>query len=471
MRKLKTALLKDGIKEIKNSYKRFISILLIVLLGVGFFAGLRAASPDMKKTLDTYFDEYNVMDIQVISTLGLTEDDITAIQEVENVDMVEGSYQTDAIVDIDGEEVVVKLETYSDSLNKLELVDGRMPENEKECVVEYTFLERTGHSIGDKIKIEVEDITNDEEEEEKVLKNDEVTIVGAVKSPLYISTERGSTKLGSGVIDYYMYVPKENINVDMYTNIYLTVNGAKDLNSTSDKYTDLVNEVEDSLDAISEERREARYNELYDSANSKIEDAQKELDEEKEKAEKELEDAQKEIDDGKKEIEDGRKELEASRASANRQFSQAEQEIADGKAEIEKQEADFETSKKEAEAQIEEYQAQLDTLKQTKTQLSSLEENLDSAKASLEALNKKLETASEEEIQEIQSQINQVNVQIQTLQGTISAIESGLQSQGVTDLDKTIESLEEGISSAKKQLSDGEKAIEEAKKELEDAED
>ena len=468
---MKTALFKDGIKEIKNSYKRFISILLIVLLGVGFFAGLRAASPDMKNTLDTYFDEYNVMDIQVISTLGLTDDDITAIQEVENVDMVEGSYQTDAIVDIGGEEVVVKLETYSDSLNKLELVDGRMPENEKECVVEYTFLERTGHSIGDEIKIEVEDITNDEGEAEKVLKNDEVTIVGAVKSPLYISTERGSTKLGSGVIDYYMYVPKENINVDMYTNIYLTVSGAKDLNSTSDKYTDLVNEVEDSLDAISEERREARYNELYDSANSKIEDAQKELDEEKEKAEKELENAQKEIDDGKKEIEDGRKELEASRASAYSQFAQAEQEIADGKAEIEKQEENFEASKKEAEAQIEEYQAQLDTLNQTKTQLNSLEENLNSAKENLEALNKKLENASEDEKEEIQNQINQVEAQIQTLQGTISAIESGLQSQGVTDLDKTIESLEEGISSAKKQLSDGEKAIEEAKKELEDAED
>ena len=100
VRMLKTALLKDGIKEIKYSYKRFISLLLIVLLGVGFFAGIKATSPDMKKTVDTYFDDLKVMDIQVISTLGLTDDDITAIKQVENVESVEGAYQTDAVVTV-----------------------------------------------------------------------------------------------------------------------------------------------------------------------------------------------------------------------------------------------------------------------------------------------------------------------------------------------------------------------------------
>ena len=98
VKKLKTALIKDGLKEIKISYKRFLSILLIVLLGVGFFSGLRATSPDMKKTLDTYFDDLNVMDAQVISTLGLTDDDITSIKNLENVEQVEGSYQTVASV-------------------------------------------------------------------------------------------------------------------------------------------------------------------------------------------------------------------------------------------------------------------------------------------------------------------------------------------------------------------------------------
>lgn len=192
---MKTALIKDGIKEIKISIKRFISLLLIVLLGVGFFAGIKAASPDMRTTLDTYFDELDMMDVQVISTMGLTDDDVTAIKNVENVKTVEGSYQTDAIVSISDEDVIVKLETITNDLNKLKLVDGKMPENENECVVEENFLLGTGHSIGDKIQIEVEDITNEDGEEEKVLKNNEVTIVGTVRSALYIYTDRGSTSL------------------------------------------------------------------------------------------------------------------------------------------------------------------------------------------------------------------------------------------------------------------------------------
>ena len=303
-----------------------------------------------------YFDDLNVMDIQVISTLGLTDDDIEAIKNVEGVENVVGSYQADAIVSIEEEEVVVKLETYSDEINKLNVVEGRLPENDSECVVEPRFLSETGHKIGDTILIDVDNITNDDGEEQKVLKNNKVTIVGAVKSPLYISTDRGSTQLGSGVIDYYVYIPKENINVDLYTNIYVTVEGAKELNTTDNDYSDKVEEVENRLEDISEERREARYNELYDSANSKIQDAQKELDEEKEKAEKELQDAQDELDKGKQEIEDGREELESNRISANNKFASAKQELKNAKAEVEKNEKEFNDLKAQTEEQIEEYQ-------------------------------------------------------------------------------------------------------------------
>ena len=468
---MKTALFKDGIKEIVKSYKRFISILLIVLLGVGFFAGLRAASPDMKATVDQYFDSLNVMDIQVISTLGLTDDDVEAIKNVQGIENAEGSYQADAIVKIGEEEVVVKLETFSNNINKLNLVEGKLPENQSECVVEERFLQGTGHSIGDTIEIDVDDVTNDDGETEKLLKNNKLTIVGTVKSPLYISTERGSTKLGSGVIDYYVYIPKENINVDIFTNIYVTVSGAKELNSTSDKYSDLISEVEDNLEAISEERREARYNELYDSANSKIQDAQKELDEEKEKAEKELEEAQKEIDDGKKEIEDGRAEVQSNRNTAYNEFLNAEEEIEEGKAELESQKKTFENSKKEAEEKIEEYKEQISTLKQTQKQLETLKNNLETANTTLNTLNKQLESAeTEEEKNELQEQINEINVNIQTIQATITGIESELKNQGITDIDATISTIESGIEQANTELSNGEKQIKDAEKQLEDAE-
>ena len=467
---LKTALLKDGIKEIKISYKRFLSILLIVLLGVGFFAGIKATSPDMKKTIDTYFDDLNVMDIQVISTLGLTENDITSISQVENVEKVEGTYQTDATVTIGEEEVVVKLETITSSINNLQLIDGRLPENEKECVVEQNFLNGSGHQIGDTIKVDVEDITNDDGEKESVLKNNELQIVGIVESPLYISTDRGSTKLGSGRIDYYMYVPKESLNASIYTNIYLTVAGANTEETGSNRYLDKIDEVENSIDNISEERREARYNELYDSANSKIQDAQKELDEEKAKAEKELDDAQKEIDDGKKEIEDGKAEIETNRANANYQFSQAEQQIKESKELLAENKDKFEEEKKKANEQIANYKEQLSELQQLQKQLNTVKTSLKKAQASLNELEKKLESASEEEKPALQEQIAKLNIQIQTLQGTIDTINSELEKQGVSDLAGTIKQIQTGIETANRELENGEAQLEDAQKQIEEAE-
>ncbi len=467
---LKTALLKDGIKEIKISYKRFLSILLIVLLGVGFFAGIKATSPDMKKTIDTYFDDLNVMDIQVISTLGLTENDITSISQVENVEKVEGTYQTDATVTIGEEEVVVKLETITSSINNLQLIDGRLPENEKECVVEQNFLNGSGHQIGDTIKVDVEDITNDDGEKESVLKNNELQIVGIVESPLYISTDRGSTKLGSGRIDYYMYVPKENLNASIYTNIYLTVAGANTEETGSNRYLDKIDEVENSIDNISEERREARYNELYDSANSKIQDAQKELDEEKAKAEKELDDAQKEIDDGKKEIEDGKAEIETNRANANAQFGQAEQQIEESKELLAENKDKFEEEKKKANEQIANYKEQLSELQQLQKQLNTVKTSLKKAQASLNELEKKLESASEEEKPALQEQMAKLNIQIQTLQGTIDTINSELEKQGVSDLAGTIKQIQTGIETANRELENGEAQLEDAQKQIEEAE-
>ena len=468
---MKTALFKDGIKEIKNSYKRFISILLIVLLGVGFFAGIRAASPDMKKTIDEYFDKLNVFDVQVISTLGLTDDDIMAIKNIQDVESVEGTYQTDAIVKIEEEEATAKVEAFSENMNTLDLIEGKLPENKYECVVENKFLVETGYKIGDTIELEIEDITNDDGEKEKVLKENKVKIVGTINSPLYISTDRGSTKLGSGVIDYYIYISKENINVDLYTNIYLTVSGAKELNTTSNKYSDEIDNVKEELENISDERREARYNELYDSANSKIEDAKKELDEEKEKAQKELDDAEKEIQDGKKQLENGRKELETNRANANSKFASAEKQIEETKNILEENKEKYEQEKKKAEKQIEGYESQLSSLEQTQKQLNNVNTNLKIMQSNLEILKKQLgEAQTVEEKEKIQEKIDTLNIEIQKLQMTISIIKTELEKEGITDLDETIGKLQSGIETAKKELENGEKKLQEAEKQIEESE-
>ena len=237
-----TVLHKDSIKEIINTRKRFLSILLIVLLGVGFFAGIRAASPDMKKTADTYFDETKMMDIEVISTLGLTDNDVKKIQDMQDVEVAEGSYSKDVLTRIDDEEYVLKVHTLSDKINCVKLQQGEMPKNETECLVEESFLKGTNKNIGDTITLESKDkITGPN------LKNKEVKIVGTIRSPLYISRERGSTKLASGKINYYIYVPQSEITSKIYTEIYVKVKGAEELDTFSDKYKDKIKEVKDSM--------------------------------------------------------------------------------------------------------------------------------------------------------------------------------------------------------------------------------
>ena len=252
---MKNALVKDTIKEIKNTLKRFLSILLVVLLGVGFFAGIKATSPDMKKTIDKYFDDESIMDIQVISTLGLTEEDIDTLKSVDSVQNVVGSYLQDVIVSIGDEDAVIKMETITNDMNKIVLIDGKVPENIDECVVEKSFLHWTGRNIGDTITIKAEKIIDDDGNEKELLKQNKMKIVGVVQSPLYLSRERGSSKLGSGKINYYMYIMPDAVNSEIYTNAYIQVYGAKELDCSKKQYENLIDDTKDKIKSISDERK------------------------------------------------------------------------------------------------------------------------------------------------------------------------------------------------------------------------
>ena len=151
---MKKALFKDSIKEIKNTHRRFISILLMAFLGVGFFAGIRASSPDMKKTIDNYYKEQNVYDIEIVSTLGLTGSDIDALKQIEGIEQVYGTYGKDVEINLGETEIVAKIHTVEEDINNVILLEGRLPENEDECVVEKSFISRTKKNIGDHIELE-----------------------------------------------------------------------------------------------------------------------------------------------------------------------------------------------------------------------------------------------------------------------------------------------------------------------------
>ena len=471
---MKKALLKDCFKEIIKGFKRFISILLIVLLGVGFFAGIKATSPDMKLTLDTYFDEKNVFDIQIISTLGLTNSDIEELEKLDIIEDAEGTYQTDAVVTAGDEQFVVKMESIANSINNLEVTNGRLPENENECVVEDNFLLGTEYKIGDTIEINVDNITNDDGNEISVLKNNKVQIVGTVRSPTYISTDRGDTKLGSGVINYYIYVNEENINTDIYTNIYLTVSGAKNLKCYDDEYKDLIEKAENDIEEIAEKRKEARYNELYEKANQKFQDAKNEFETEKADGEKQLQDAEDEINSSKQKLEDGKDELAANRNLANQKFQNAADELEKARNTLKENENNFNSKKEEAEKQIQDYEDNLVKLKEIQNQYNNLETSLEKDKEELQKLNDELKTLDEIEdadrIEEINLRVTELNSEIAKIEAGLLVIDKQLSSQGITDINQTVTQTESAIQSAKKELEDGQNAINIAKQELESKE-
>ena len=270
---MKKALLKNSIKEIKNTYKRFISLMLMAFLGVGFFVGIRAASPAMVDTIDTYYKDSKIYDIKVISTLGLTEADLNEIQKIDGVSEIQTTFETDGKIEIENTEPIVKIMCVEE-LNQPVLLEGTLPQAIDECVVEKSFLSATNKKIGDTIEVEVENSKNDDGEEIPYLNQKQLKIVGVVQSPLYISRDRGTTSLGTGKVDYYMYISKENVQAnEIYTNIYVKVAGVEKYKTSSEKYEDVVEKVKSEIENIKEEREIARHDELVGKANSKIEEA------------------------------------------------------------------------------------------------------------------------------------------------------------------------------------------------------
>lgn len=248
---MKNKLLISSIRKIKSSYKRFISLLFMALLGVGFFVGIKASGPDMLKTLDNYLDEYNVYDIEVVSTLGLTNEDVKKIDELDVSNKVIGVKSLDEIININGQEKIIKITSISD-INEIILVDGKLPQNKKEIVVEQLVIDENNLAIGDSISIN-----------NKNLESQEYKIVGVIDSPLYFSSYRGTTVKGDGELDYYTYVLEETFNTDYYSSIYLTLNGAKEAVTSDTDYLDIIEDGKEELESIKSERQDARYDSLY----------------------------------------------------------------------------------------------------------------------------------------------------------------------------------------------------------------
>lgn len=311
--------LKDIFREIKISLGRFLSILCIVAIGVAFFAGIKASAPDMKNSADTYFDKYNVQDIQVYSTIGLTKKDVAAIKKIKGVKSVQPSFSMDTLSQIDSTQMVIKVISYGidQKMNNIRVVEGRMPERENECLVEASSatnkLYGTFH-IGDTIKLQ----SGTDEALSKSLKHTKYKIVGTCYNPNYLSYEKGSSNIGSGTVNSFIYIQNTNVLKDYYTEVDVCVKGAKDLDCYSDEYFDVVDPVLKKIKKISNKQIDAR----IQSYQSELDEKKQEATDKFKDAENQFNDAQNKIDSGLSEIQNNELKLQNSKDQINQGWNE-----------------------------------------------------------------------------------------------------------------------------------------------------
>ena len=308
---------KNSFRKIKNSLGRFLSLIFIVILGSAFFSGIREASMDMIKTVDKYYDNTSLMDYKIISTMGLTIDDLEAIKQIDTNLIVEPSYSFDIILDGD----VTRIHAINDNINKVNLISGKMP-NENECLVE----EGT-YNIGDKITI-----TSDN------LKIKEYTVSGTITSSLYMYRSKGISTVGDGKLDKYIFIPKDNFDMEVFTEIYIIAKEGIDKIAYLDDYNSIINNLDNKLKELKPIRETIRYEEILREATNKINDAIEELNEQKKESEAEFNKAKKELDDGSSEIkkayqdwQKGYDELQDTKKQMETTFEQAYQKLEEGK--------------------------------------------------------------------------------------------------------------------------------------------
>ena len=388
---MKSAMQKDFWREVGHTKSRFFSIMILVALSVAFLSGLKATAPDMKHTGDDYLDSLHLADFQVLSTLGLTDEDIDALKEQENIENAEGEYVLDAFAAAGGSETVVKILSLSEQgISDVLLREGRMPARADECVVEEGMLSLLDIAIGDTITL------TPGSKMEDALADDTYTVVGTVRSPVYISVERGTSTIGSGTARAYLYLPRDAFALDYYTAAYVRVSGAAEMTAFYDDYDDYIDDVIDSLEDFADARAQLRHDELVEEATEKLDDAQKELDKAKAEAdeklgdaEKELKDARKKLDDGWRDYRDGQQELADSRVKlddAKAELENGEQEYKDGLAEYEEAVAEYEKGLAEYEDGKKKYEQSQQQLNAGAQELAEGKKQLDEGQKQLDAL-------------------------------------------------------------------------------------
>ena len=344
----KNRIITISLREIKKSKKRFFSLCVLSILGVSFFVGMKMSGPTMIESLDAYYDENNMYDLKIISTLGLDDEDVEKVKELNNKYKVVGSHTKDVIFNDGKYESVLRIQEILDDTNNFEIIEGRMPEKYNEILVEGGIKYKTNYKIGDKINLEIED-------DDDSIKTSEMEIVGVIISPEYVNNNhvtqsRGNTSLGNGQVAYYSYARKEFFNMDYYTEIYVLDNDANKYITNSDEYLDEIDEDENQINSIKDIRQKDRYTKLLNEANDKLKV-------EEDKANTELDNAKNQLDQFKVELDNGKLLLDNSKYKLNNAYNEIRQGymlLDSSKEELQKANKQLQDGKKEIEDKLKE---------------------------------------------------------------------------------------------------------------------
>ncbi len=428
---MRSAALKDTLREIVRTKNRFLSIFLIVALGAGFFAGLKMTCPDMLDTADKYYASSDLMDIRLVSTYGFSDADIEAIRGVDGVEGVLPSYSKDVYVKNDrSANIIAKVmaipdvttESWVDTgMNSVVLVKGRMPQSPDECLAESNTGLRMSFDLGQQVTVFGADEEGDPLSDS--LTRDTWTVVGVVRSPQFISFERGSTDIGNGSLDCFIMVPQENFAYDVYTEVYVTMQKPEDISAFSDEYKNIVDAGTDSFEELADVREPERFKEVVDDANEEIANARVELWYGKQEAAEEIGAAMAELSDAKDELTDARRELDDGWT----EYYDGVKEYEDGQKEYDDKLADAEADLEEARDKLDDsWDEYYDGKKEYEDGLKEYEEGRDKLQKGQQELNDSIAEAGYSSIDEMRAAISGGQSQIEQGRSLVSGAEAML---------------------------------------------
>ena len=435
----------------------------------------------MKSSADKYFDEYNLMDIRVVSPIGLTDDDVAEIKKLDGIKGIFPTHSIDVLTEINSSEFVLKVhgipleDAKNDTenyINRAEIKEGRLPEKSGECIVGAGNFNGMGVKVGDKIKL----TSGTKDDISENLKVSEFTIVGIANTPNYLSFEMGSSNIGHGSINNFIMIPEEDFNMDIYTEVLLTVEGAKELNSYANEYFDVTDKVTKPLENLSHERSPIRFNEILEESRKELENGKKEYVENKIKYENEIKSNEEKLQDGKIELIISEKELDKQEKEFPNQIKEgkeklvaAEKELQAGEEEYNKNLKAFNDLKESTESSIKDFEEYLNS---HKTEVDNLRVEVDALKERLKDTN-----LSDEEKDYIKTEITRKEKSIQIYDFSLSAVSEGKNQianaeqklkEGRATLDSGWATLNNEKANIQKAESEGENAFVEGRKKIEE---